>query len=356
MALTNTQIDQLADELDQQSDDSRLQLIAADLGVNWANLTNGVVPFRERAAMLIRHLNGTLPPRDAELLEIVRRRGNARLQTIVVQLMAPTYYSPTGDPHDAIVLGQTAFIARPDLRAQIRKFTTGVNNFTTRMLIVSGSTPGGKSYTWEYLRHLAFATVGAQPFRHRLKGKGKAYVPRHLFEDVFRLLDLDVSTLPPLTDDPQLARLDALMAAFKGKIVGLNRHCWLVIDDLNEPTVTPEVREAAFAMAQAAEEIKPQRLWIALLGYNESILDPELRHIARDGAEYPTPASIAQHLQALSDSGPNPLKGERAAEITDLLFQKYNATDNEMLDKAAMIKLTADIERMGDKLRQGQQP
>ncbi|MBV5275725.1 MAG: hypothetical protein JZU52_19505 [Lamprocystis purpurea] len=351
MNLTNPQIDELADELDQHSDDGRLQLMATDLGVNWANLTNGITPFRERAATLIRYLNGQLPPRDAELLEMVRTRGNARLQAVAARLMAPTYYSPTGDAHDATVLGRTAFIARPDLRARIHEFTTGANNYTTRMLVVRGGTPGGKSYTWEYLKHLAFATVGAQPFRHRLKGKGEAYLPRHLFEDVFRLLDLDASALPPLTDDPQLARLDALLATFKGKIVGLGRRSWLVIDDLNEPTVTPAVREAAFAMAQAAEELKPQRLWIALLGYNDLIADPDLRHILQDDAEYPTAWFVAQHLQALSSAGPNPLAGNRATEIADLLFQKY-----QTLDKAAMIELTARVEQMGEKLRNGQQP
>jgi hypothetical protein len=350
MALNDAQIDLLANELDQHSDDARLQLMATDLGVSWANLTNGISPFRERAKRLIVELTRPLPPRDGELLEMVRTRGNARLQAVVGQLMAPTYYSPTGDAHDAIVLGRTAFIARPDLRTRIREFTTGVNNFTARMLVVRGSTPGGKSYTWEYLRHLALATVGAQPFYLRLKGKGEAYTPRHLFDEVFRLLNLDPSALPPLTDDPQLARLDALLATFKGKVPTLTRRYWLVLDDLNDPTVTPAVREAAFAIAQAAEELKPQTLWIALLGYNEPI-PPELRHILHDDAEYPTAVLVARHLQAISNGGPNPLDGDRASEIADLLFQKFGT-----LDKAAMIALTIDVEQLGEKLRQGLQP
>ncbi|UHD16359.1 hypothetical protein [Thiocapsa bogorovii] len=351
MPLNDIQIGQLADALDEHSDDGRLQLMATDLGVNWANLNNGIMPFRARVATLIRYLNGQLPPRDTELLEMVRERGNAHLKTVAAQLMAPTYYSPTGDAHDAIVLGRAAFIARRILRDRIREFTTDVSPFSTRMLVVRGGTPGGKSYTWEYLRHLAHVTVGVQPIRLRLKDKGEAYTPRHLFEEVFRLLDLDLSALPSLNDDPQLARIDALLATFKGKIVGLKRRYWLVIDDLNEPTVTPGVREAAFAMAEAAEELKLDYLWIALLGYNDSISNPELRYIAQDDAEYPQPAFVAQHLQALSSSGPNPLQGSRAKEIADLLFQKYQA-----LDKAAMMELTTRVERMGEKLQQGLQP
>lgn len=351
MPLSSAQIHQLAIALDQHSDDGRLELMATDLGVSWENLTNGITPFRERVATLIRHLNAQLPPRDAELLDMVRMHGNADLKAFVTRLMAPDYFSPTGDAHDAILLGRAAFLARRDLRERIRDFTTAVGYYSTRMLVVRGSTPGGKSYTWEYLKHLAFASVGAQPIRHRLRDEGETYTPRHLFGDVFRLLDLDVSALPPLADAPQLARIEALLAAFKGKIVGLRRRYWLVIDDLNEPTVTPAVREAAFAMAQAAEELKSQYLWIALLGYNEAIADPELRFIAQDDADYPTAAFVAEYLQVLSDTSGNPLQGERATEIANLLFQKY-----QILDKAAMIELTTTFERMGEKLRLGQQP
>lgn len=351
MPLTNPQIEELADAIDQNLDDNTLLLYATDLGVNLANLAVGVGTLRQRAVAFITYMNGQMPPRDAELLEMIRTRGNAQIQTVAARLMTPTYFSPTNDPHDAILLGQTAFIARPDLRSRLRAFTTGVNPTTTRMLVVRGSSPGGKSYTWEFLRHLAFASVGAQPFRHRLKGKGEKYTPRQLFEDVFRLLDLDVSTLPELTDNPQLARADAFVSTFKGKVVGLRRRYWLVIDDLNDPSVTPAIREAAFAIAQSAEEIKPQYLWVALLGYNEPILDPDLRFIAQDDAEYPNASFVATHLRALSDASPNPLAATREREIADLLFQKF-----ETLDKAAMTQLTILVEAMGQKLRQGQQP
>jgi hypothetical protein len=351
MPLTDPQIEELADAIEQHLDDNTLLLYATDLGVPLANQTVGVRTLRERAVGFIKYMNSQLPPRDAELLEMVRTRANAALQTVAARLLTPAYFSPTNDPHDAIVLGQRAFIARPDLRSRLRAFTTGVNQATTRMLVVRGSSPSGKSYTWEFLRHLAFASVGAQPFRHRLKGKGEQYTPRQLFEDVFHLLDLKTSTLPTLTDDPQLSRLDALVTTFKGKIVGLKRRYWLVIDDLNDPSVTPAIREAAFAIAQSAEEVKPQYLWVALLGYNEPILDPDLRFIAQDDAEFPNPFFVAQHLRTLSNAGPKPLDDGEETEIADLLFQKFTT-----LDKAAMTELTILVERMGEKLRKGERP
>lgn len=351
MPLTNSQIEELADELHQNLDGDRLELLATDLGVNLANLTMGVAAVRERAIVFITHMNNQLPPRDGELLETVMTRGNARLRAIAAKLMTPTYFSPTNDPHDAIILGRTAFIARPDLRWRLREFTTGVSQWTTRMLVVRGSSPGGKSYTWEFLRHLAFATVGAQPVRHRLKGKGEQYTPRQLFEDVLGLLELDTSTLPKLTDNPQLARIDPFVPTFKGKIVGLTRRYWLVIDDINDPSVTPAIREAAFAIAQSAEELKPQQLWVALLGYNELIVDPDLRFIAQDDAEYPNAVFVARHLRAISDASPNPLLPTKETEIAELLFKKF-----QTVDKAAMTELTILLERMGEKLRLGQHP
>lgn len=348
--LTDAQIDQLADALDLHSNEGTLSLIATDLGVNWENLTTGVTSFRGGAVRLIRHLNAKLPPRDAELLEMVRtgKHSNAALRAVASALMTPNYFSPNGDPHEAIVLGRTAFIARPGLRLSIRDFTT-VSAFTSRMMVVRGDAPGGKSYTWEYLRHLAFATTGAQPLRLRLKGKGEKFEPRHLFQEVFSLLDIEGSTLLP--DDPQLSRLDALLARFKGKLIGLTRRCWLVIDDLNDATVLPPVREAAFAIAHAVEELKSDKLWVALLGYNPSIVDPELRHIVKDDAEYPSQTEIALHLQALSNASAKPLGPNRTDALVALLFQKY-----PQLDKAAMIELTDDVEHIGEKLRSGVHP
>ncbi len=350
MPLTATQIDELADELTDNLDDPTLQLYASDLGVDLPKLSVGAATLKQRALAFIHYMNGLLPPRDGELLELVRTRGNVRLRSVAAKLLTPSYFSPTADPHDAIVLGKTAFIARNDLRTKLREFTSP-NPATTRVLVVRGDVPGGKSYTWEFLRHLAFASVGAQPFRHRLKNLGEKYTPRHLFEDVFRLLDLDRSVLPGLTDDPQLARMDALLTAFKGKVVSLQRRCWLVLDDLNDPGVTPAIREAALAIAQAVEELKPEYLWVALLGYNEPIVDEDLRYIAQDDAEYPTPAFAAMYLEAVSKISPRPLTSTRASEIANVLFTKY-----PKLDKAAMTKLTVCLERAGEKLRLGLQP
>lgn len=345
MSLTGPDVSRLVDELNAQLDDARLQLLATDLDVDLNNMSPGG-SVKERAYTLISHLNGLTPPRDRQLLEMLAARGNARLKQVAGDLLKPTFV-PTGDPHDAVLLGKVAFIARDGLRKVLRDFTNP-SQLTTRVLIVRGDDPGGKSYSWEFLRHLAFQAVNAQAVRLRT---GLIKTPRELLRQALVLLGLSTATLPFLTDDPQLSRVDELITSFKGEILTLTRKFWLVIDDLNEPAVTPAIRETAFAMAQSVEELKPQNLWLALLGYNETIVDPELRYVAQDDAKFPGSPLAAKYLKILADMSPTPLTQERAQEIADVMFSQY-----PKLTKEAMTRLTISLEQMGAKLVQGVQP
>jgi hypothetical protein len=348
MPLTGAQITSLADSFEASGwSVPQLTLFADSLGLD----LNQIAPagsFKQRALQFIAEMNKGIPPRDRELLEALRDRGNAVLRAAANELLKPSYFSPTGDPHDAILLGKRAFVDRADLRQVLRDFTNP-NPLTTRVLIVRGEEPGGKSYSFFFLQHLASSSVGARVMRLRVAGKN--YTPRKFFEQVFGLLGLDAGRLPPLTDDPQLARIDALVNVFKNQINGLKEPYWLIVDDLNDPSVTPAIREAAYAVAFSVEEVKPDNLWVALLGYNSPITDDELRFAAQEEAQFPTPALAASHFDAVSKASPNPLPENRAREIADRLFEKF-----PKLDKEAMIKLTDLFERTSDRLRQGMHP
>lgn len=348
MPLTGSQVSTLVSALDAEWDLPALSLLAADLEVNLLNEAPGATA-KEAALKLVTLLNTSMPPRDAELLERLRERGNARLKAVVAELLTPGFFSPTDDPHDAILLGRTAFVDRADLRARLREFTNP-SPYTTRVLVVSGNEPCGKSYTWEFLRHLAWVTVGAKAHRLRLRATG--YTPRQLVEEAFALLRLDKSGLPPMTDDPQLARIEPLITEFKGQVATMGeQRYWLVIDDLNDASVLPATAETAFALAQAVEEVKPDQLWLALLGYNAPITDSELRYVAKDDPRFPDPDGVAEHFRCIAEVSPKPLTPERALEIATVMFSKY-----AQLDKAAMIELTPELEQMGEKLRLGEQP
>jgi len=347
MSLTGLQITALARAFDENWDLPKLVMFASNLNINLGNIAP-MGSMKERANKFISHMNSALPPRDRELLELLRLQGNAALRAIADEFLAPTFYSPTGNPHDAVILGRSAFINRSNLRLVLRDFTSP-NPFTTHVLIVRGDRPCGKSYSWEFLRHLAVNSAGALPQRLRLKDK--LYTPKELLEQAALLIRLDLSRLPPMADDPQLSRIDPLINWFKGELSSLQRPYWLVIDDLNDPSVTSAMREMAYAIAYSVEETKAENLWVVLLGYNWPITDPDLRYTAQEDAEFPDPSSIAKHLEWVAQPSQNPLTPARAREITDLLFSKF-----PKLDKENMIKMTSLVETMGEKLKLGQQP
>lgn len=348
MPLTGAQITRLANELAKEWDIPTLNLFASDyLDINLDKLTLGS-ELKERAFKLITMLNSQLPPRDGEMLEKLRVCHNARLRNVAIELLTPLFFSPTEDPHDAIVLGKTVFVDRAELRQKLREFTSP-SPYTTRVLIIRGDEPCGKSYSWSFLRHLAATSVGAIPQRLRLKDT--SYTPKELIEQVFSLLDMDRTKLPPMIDEPQLAHTGPLMNAFKGQLAALQRRYWLAIDDINDPSVTPPIRETTYAIAYSVEEARPENLWVALLGYNALITDDELRWVAQDDARFPDAALLAEHFQYMANAGPKPLRLPKAREYADLLLAKYPE-----LTKEAMTKLTPLIERFGEKLKMGQRP
>ena len=348
MPLTGQQVIYLADQLDQEGwKIPNLVLFANGLNVNLDNLApNGT--FKERARIFINHMNSRVPPRDGELLQDLSLKGNAKLRAVSAELLKPTYYSPTPDAHDAILLGRTAFVDRDNLRRVVREFTNP-SQYSTHVLVVRGDQPCGKSYTWEFLRHLAVSVVNVTA--QHLPLKHGPFTPRQIFEQVGQLLLLDLDRLPPMTDDPQLARIEPLIHWFKGQAVMLEKPYWLVIDDLNDPSATQSMREAAYALAYAVEEIKPQNLWIALLGYNASVTDFELRYIAQEDARFPDARTVAEHFEAIAKAGPKPLEQGKARQMADLLFAKF-----AKLDKESMMKMTVEIENAGEKLKLGKQP
>ena len=302
--------------------------------------------IKERALILIVKLGQPVPPKHAELLDRLSRHGNVLLRNKALELLRPTYF-PGGDPRQAIMLGRKSFYARPGLRERVSEFLNP-SPFTSRILIGRGQVPGGKSYSWEFLHHLA-GTIGASALRLRLKGT--SYTPKEFLEQVSRLLRLDPVTIRGRMDNPQLTKIDFMINGFKGLLSTLPNRLWLVMDDLNEPDVTPEVRGAAYAVATAVEEIKPNNLWVALLGYNEAIVDPDFRYLIPEIAEFPRQDLVARDFKLISDNSSNPLTEERSREIAALLFSKFPT-----LDKRAMFDLADNVHTIGEKLKQGVHP
>lgn len=344
--LTLQQIDEIADALSYLDFVSLATIAAGLLNFPVSNIA-GQGNLKDQAYRFVKYMNECRPPRDRELLQALAQHPNSALQHLADGLLKPAFFPSTGPACDAILLGKLAFVDRQDLRSALQDFINP-SLYTTHVLIVRGEQPGGKSYSWHFLQHLSF-NAGATALRLRLRNTD--YTPKQIFEEIGRLLRFDLSSLLPMTDDPQLSRIDPLVNWFKGQIVTMEKPYWLVIDDLNEPNITKPIQEAVYAITCAVEETKPQNLWLALLGYNDPIIDPELFYIAQDDARFPDAACVADHFQRIANASPQALTLARAHEIADLVFAKFAEIDREN-----MPKITLHIQEIGEKLRLGQQP
>jgi hypothetical protein len=347
MPLSGQQVVDLSSVMGDVMDVPALDLCADNLGIGLGRLSGATTP-KDRARDLITHVLALIPPRDRELLEELTKHPSARLQTIANQLLTPTFTSPTGRALDAIALGPVAFVDRGDLRKALDPFVRS-SDVTTRVLVVRGEQPCGKSYTWQFLRHMAKnSNVPATPIPLPLINTN--YTPKQFLEQAFRSLGLEPG-MPTTIDDPQEALIDPLIASFNNQVSRLERAYWLVIDDLNDPGVNPMVRETAYALASAVEKLRPERLWLVLLGFNSEITDPDLRNIAQEDARFPDTELLAAHFEAMAGVSPNPLPTAQAREIAAALLSAHPT-----LDKPAMIKLTPLVEGIGAKLLLGLHP
>ena len=116
--LTGAQVSWLANELDQAWSAEKLGMFVSDeLDIDFGKLAPGK-DLKERVVELFKVLTRDLPMRDGELLEKLEIGGNERLKNAARKLRQPSYFSPTTDPHDAILLGDEAFVDRGELREE----------------------------------------------------------------------------------------------------------------------------------------------------------------------------------------------------------------------------------------------
>jgi hypothetical protein len=354
MPLIQEQIEELAEAIHGNWDLEKLGLFTSLLEYNLKNeVTTGSVKFR--ALKFISDMNSRQPPHDHQMLGKLANLTdpllqNEELQTLAKNLLEPPFISTNGnDPYYAIVLGKPAFLDRKYLRDEIPEFTNPGKD-TTRVLIVRGEKPGGKSHTYFFLQHLAFNVAGAR--FHSINLVDSKPDPRQLFKDVGSELRFDLSdnVFPKIKDDPQEAKLQSYGSWLGGQIDTLQEPHWLVIDDLNHPEVTEPAREAAYELAKQAE-IKKGNLWVALLGYNKPITDDKLEYIAEDEARFPNRESIIEYFCLLSNRGGLNVEKIEAGTWIDLLCNNMAS-----LDKEGMKNLKKKIEKLGKRLLKGKKP
>lgn len=355
MLLGEQQVAKLAEIITETWNEGALTQLASDhLDVDLSALSLRTT-FSERAHALITHFTTASPRGDRRLLQALRDHGNASVGALARQYLADEpFFSPTDQPYEAIVIRRSAFVDRRDLREELAAFANA--RPWTGVLVVSGTGTCGKSYTWELLRHVA-AYANVTPIMLRCLDRfdqPRYSEPRELVEAVFRVLGLKPDdSLPSRIDDPQPARtVPDLVDAFVGHLPALPRPCWLVIDNLDHPALPSIVRETALELAKAVETHQPDRLWLALLGYDEAFGDGfDLNQVVRDDARFPSVEDLAEHLTHLAKAGGHPPEPDQARQWAAALVTKYPGET-----KAERMVLTRAIEDMGKKILSGDRP
>ncbi|MFN2141835.1 MAG: hypothetical protein ACK2U5_15210 [Candidatus Promineifilaceae bacterium] len=322
------------------------QLLDYDLAKEAPNCAN----IRLCARAFISAMNAARPPRDREMLELLQTEGNAALRNLATLLLEPDYV-PTveNDFYSAISLGETAFIGRDGLRREIRNFTNeGV--YSTRVLVVSGSDPCGKSYTYCYLKHLA-DKVGAE-FADPLNVRQRNPTTREFFEAVGRKLRLNMkeTDFPEAEDDPQEAKVWPYSDWLDGQIDTLEEPRWLTIDELNHPEVGRPALEAAFELARLAES-KQKNLWVALLGYNDPTVAATLKQAVKEQPRFPNAAEVVTYFKRMAQEGQLQLQAGEALGWAQALFPAGATIDKEFMENTIR-----EIERQGNNLARGIRP
>ena len=101
----------------------------------------------------------------------------------------------------------------------------------------------------------------------------------------------------------------------------LQQRYWLVIDDINDPVVTPEIRETAYAIAYDVEDVRRPVGGVARVQRVD--YRPKLRKVARDNTRFPDAALLAKHFQLVVRADGKSLSRKEAHRCAEAVFSMF---------------------------------
>ncbi|MBX3738955.1 MAG: hypothetical protein KF715_19840 [Candidatus Didemnitutus sp.] len=191
---------------------------------------------------------------------------------LVMQAQIAGYQART--PWKALVTRQRAFVDRDKLRTLAWHYLGGQNTPPILLVVTDGAI--GKSHVWNLLGHLGdiLPNMLCELLDFRRFGQ-PSIGPRHVFETIVQRLNLNVTpSVDSLAQETRVVRklVDALIGGFRRQ--PHDRHFCLVFDNLNYPTLEPEVFELIVELAHAVQSGSIQRVRLALIGFDRD-LPPE---------------------------------------------------------------------------------
>ncbi|MFB6437132.1 hypothetical protein ACFCVY_10150 [Streptomyces sp. NPDC056411] len=221
--------------------------------------------------------------------------------------------------------GTEAFIGRQDLRKTLRRF---VADPETLILLVDGEPNSGRSYTYNFLRHIGQHS-GFRPVRVTLsRTSTAATVVRRLAEFVADPR-AGVSPLNPTGLNDPLPSTDEAAHWVAGRATAAEERLWLVLDECDKLDPSSDVwdfiGQLALAIYEHAALRGDQAPRLVLLGYGRSMrqLPYDLRgNMCWDTARVAGPEELRSFFeQVFHEAPPEPLTAAdgRDASVDELV-------------------------------------
>ncbi|MEU9119822.1 hypothetical protein AB0C96_08170 [Streptomyces sp. NPDC048506] len=221
--------------------------------------------------------------------------------------------------------GTEAFIDRQDLRETLRRFIADPDKF---VLLVDGEPGSGRSYTYNFLRHIGQHS-GFRPVRVTLsRTSTAAKVVRRLADFV---ADPGAGTAPlnPTELNDLLPSIDEAAHWVAGRATAVEERLWLVLDECDKLDPSSDVwdfiGQLAMAIYEHAAVRGDQAPRLVLLGYGRSMrqLPYDLRgNICWDTARAAEPQDLRAFFDQAFHETPAPSLGSggfRETSIAELV-------------------------------------
>lgn len=182
---------------------------------------------------------------------------------------------PAGpDPLDSTILNtSTPFVNRAELRLQLRRLATTAAD-AQPILVVSGSTKSGKSYSTAYIDHFSHNQPPIIPYPMEFDSDlgleiGAAQVARDLVSMMGRPLD---DMPPPTTNQKLYVQQLALWVLNEAAQTSSLRH-WFILDNFQGEKLRPDTRDLLIALSdRITKGVFPQRCRLILIGFDRALL------------------------------------------------------------------------------------
>ncbi|MEU7071206.1 trypsin-like peptidase domain-containing protein [Streptomyces narbonensis] len=177
------------------------------------------------------------------------------------------------DPFDSLLLkhGTEAFLDRSELREKLRGFLADPEQ---TVLVVDGPPDSGRSYTYEFIRHLG-QHHGFRPVRVKLsRTSTAARLMERLAAFVAGPAADEVSLNPTRLNDP-LPSFEDAAHRIVGRATAAEESFWIVLDDCDRLDPNSDVWDCVGVLARAVYEHTPVRKEtvprLVLLGYSTTM-------------------------------------------------------------------------------------